>query len=71
MDKRTTTKKQEWLERGRNATKKQVWVDRDLCEQVYVTSIPDTEDVPDQLTWKLHYWLRRGLETATKKPRRP
>ena len=55
----------------RTTSRKQVWIDRDICDRAMTADIPNTEDVPDQLTWKLHYWLRRGLETATKKPRRP
>ena len=54
----------------RTTTHNQVWIKNDLCEQAMNAEIPNTEDVPQQLTWRIHYWLRRGLATQTKKPRR-
>jgi len=51
----------------RSKTHKQVWIDSHLCNLAMASYIPNTEDVPQQLTWRLHYWLRRGLATGNQK----
>jgi|GEM_PF-3175806 len=52
-------------------TTKTVKINSDLCEQAKNAPLPPGVILPDQYQWRIEYWLRKAMELAHEKPRRP